>query len=104
MKSNKRHHYRITNPFRFFIFITLCIMILIFAGYTLIGASDAEAASVRTYAQVVVQDGDNLWNIAEAYNQDANIDIRRVIYEIYDINEIDAADIQPGDVIFVPVY
>lgn len=104
MKTNIRHHYRIVNPVRFFMFIVICIMILVFAGYTAIGASRAEAAAVRTYAQVEIQDGDNLWDIVEAYNPDSNINVRDAVYEIYEINDIDADDIRPGDTIFVPVY
>jgi len=104
MKEKRRHHYRITDPVRFFLFVLISIMIIVFAGYSVIGASDAEASAVRTYAQVVIQDGDNLWSIVERYNPDANIDIRDVIYEIYEINDIDADDIMPGDTIFVPIY
>lgn len=104
MKDSRKHHYRIVDPVRFFIFVLICIMILVFAGYTLIGASDAEAAAVKTYAQVTIQDGDNLWSLVERYNEDADINTRDVIYEIYDINGIDADDIHPGDVIFIPVY
>ena len=104
MTNSNRHHYRIVKPVRFFMFIVISIMILIFAGYSVIGAADAEAAAVRTYAQVTISDGDNLWSIAERYNKDAHVDIQSVIYDIYEINDIDAADIQPGETIFVPVY
>jgi nucleoid-associated protein YgaU len=79
-------------------------MILVFAGYTAIGASNAEAASIKTYAQVTIQDGDNLWSLAEQYNRDAKVNIRDVVYEIYEVNGIDADDIQPGDTVFIPVY
>ena len=79
-------------------------MMLVFAGYTITGASDAEAAAVNTYAQVTIQDGDNLWSIVEKYNPDANINIQSAIYDIYEINDIGADDIMPGQVIFVPIY
>ena len=79
-------------------------MIIAFAGYSVIGAADAEAATVRTYAQVTITEGDSLWSIVERYNKDAHIDVQSVIYDIYEINDINAADIQPGDKIFVPVY
>ena len=79
-------------------------MITAFAGYSIIGASDAEAAAVRTYSQVTIQDGDNLWDIVEQYNPHADIDVRSAIYDIYEINDIDADDVRPGKTIFVPVY
>ena len=104
MKTSSRHHYRIVNPLRFFIFVFICIMITAFAGYSIIGASDAEAAAVRTYSQVTIQDGDNLWDIVEQYNPHADIDVRSAIYDIYEINDIDADDVRPGKTIFVPVY
>ena len=104
MRDNRRHHYRIVNPFRFFIFILIISIGIIFAGYSIIGAGNAEAAVVSTYAQVTIQDGDNLWSIVEQYNPDAKIDTQSVIYDICEINDIDAGSIHPGDTIFVPIY
>lgn len=104
MTEVKRHRYRIYSPLRFFIFVLLSIMIAVFSGYAIIGAANAEAASVKTYAQVSVGADDNLWSIVEAYNPDANIDIRDALYDIYEINDISADDLQPGDKIFVPIY
>ena len=104
MKENRRHHYRIVKPFRFFLFVVISIMVIVFAGYTAIGAGNAEAAAVRSYVQVTIDEGDNLWNIVERCNKDAHVDIQSAIYDVYEINDIDAADIQPGDKLFIPVY
>jgi len=104
MKENRKHHYRIVKPFRFFLFVVISIMVIVFAGYTAIGAGNAEAAAVRSYVQVTVDEGDNLWNIVERCNKDAHVDIQSAIYDVYEINDIDAADIQPGDKLFIPVY
>ena len=104
MRGSRKHHYRIANPFRFFVFILICMMIIVFAGISIVGAADAQAADIRTYRQVVIQEDDNLWNIVERYNPDANINVRDAVYDIYEINDIDANDIQPGDEIFVPIY
>ena len=104
MRANTGHHYKIVNPVRFFIFVLLVIMIMVFGVYSVIGASDAEAAVVRTYAQVTIQDGDNLWDIIEEYNPDANINVRDAVYDIYEINDIDDCSVNPGDTIFVPIY
>ena len=104
MKENRKHHYRIVKPFRFFLFVVISIMVIVFAGYTAIGAGNAEAAAVRSYVQVTVDEGDNLWNIVERCNKDAHIDIQSAIYDVYEINDIDAADIQPGEKLFIPIY
>ena len=104
MKETRRHHYRIANPVRFFIFILICTMILTFAGFTLASAGRADAAAVHTYAQVTVTENDTLWSLAERCNPDANIDIRSAVYDICEVNDIDAGDIRPGDTLFIPVY
>ena len=79
-------------------------MIVIFAGYSIMGISDANAAAVRTYKQVVIQDGDNLWNLIESYNPGTHIDVRDAIYDVYEINDISESDVRPGETIFIPVY
>ena len=104
MEDNRKHHYRIVKPFRFFLFVVISIMIIVFAGYTVVGAGNAEAASVRQYVQVTIGEGDSLWSIVERCNKDAHIDVQSAIYDVYEINDIDAAEIQPGDKLFIPVY
>ena len=104
MKENRRHHYRIVKPVRFFMFILISIMITVFAGYTIIGAGNAEAATVRNYVQVTVDEGDSLWSIVERCNKGSVIDVQSAVYDVYEINDIDAADVSPGDKLFIPVY
>ena len=104
MNENRKHHYRIVKPFRFFLFVVISIMIIIFAGYTAFGAGNAEAAAVRTYVQVTIDEGDSLWSVVERCNKDAHIDVQSAIYDVYEINDINAADIQPGDKLFIPIY
>ncbi len=104
MKANRKHHYRITDPVRFFLFVVISIMIIVFAAYSIAGAGKAEASATRTYTQVTIQDGDSLWGLIEMYNPDAHIDIRKAIYDVYEINDIDESDIVPGEKIFIPIY
>ena len=98
----KKHNYRIVKPFRFFIFVLICVMLIIFAGYGLLSIGAAEAETTDTYAHVIIQENDTLWDIASHYNPDA--DIREVVHDIYDINGITANDVVPGLAIDVPVY
>lgn len=102
--TNRKHHYRIVNPVRFFIFVLITVMVLVFAAYSILNIGQAEAEAVNTYAQVSVSENESLWSIAERYNNDVNIDTREIIHEICEINDISAADVQAGDTIFVPVY
>ncbi|MGM0420386.1 MAG: cell division suppressor protein YneA [Bacillota bacterium] len=54
------------------------------------------------YREVVVRSGDTLWSIArDIYGYDT--DIRKVIFEIVEINEMNNTDIKPGDRIEVPI-
>ncbi len=102
--SYKRHRYVIVNPVRFFIFVLVSTLIIAFAGYSLLSIGNAEAAQADTYAQVVIQEDDTLWDIATAYNPEYRGDVRNLICDIYEINDIGADDIHPGDIVFVPIY
>ena len=103
-RNKKRPKYKIVKPFRFFVFILICIMTLVFTGYGIFGLSRADAAPHTDYVQVKVQDNDTLWNIIETYNPDSDIEMRSALYDIYEVNDISAEDIHPGDIIMVPVY
>ena len=100
----RTRHYRIVKPVRFFIFVLISIMIIIFTGYGLLNSGKAEAASADSYERVVVQTNDTLWGLAEMYNPDVEMSYRDIVYDICEINDISAGDIHPGDVIFIPVY
>lgn len=99
----KKYRYRIVKPMRFFIFILITVIITVFAGYSLFSRSKAQASSVDTYIQVCVEENGNLWNIAERYQSD-DMDIRDYIHEIREVNDIDEDNLQPGDILFIPVH
>ena len=102
--TNVRRRYKIVKPFRFFVFILICSMITIFAAYAISGAGSADAAPLTRYTQVKIQENDTLWNLIETYNSGADIDIRSALYDVYETNGISADDINPGDVILIPIY
>lgn len=97
-----KRHYRITNPIRFFIFVTIVTMTLVFATYSLMGFADTEAAVTETYKIVQIKEHDTLWSIADEYC-DPSADPRDTVKEICEINDISADEIQPGDTVVVPV-
>lgn len=102
--NNKRRRYKIVKPFRFFVFVLICSMITIFTAYALSGSGEAEAATLTRYATVKIQENDTLWDIIETHNPNGNVNVISALYDLYDINGIDADSIRPGDVILVPVY
>ncbi|MBQ0004258.1 MAG: LysM peptidoglycan-binding domain-containing protein [Clostridiales bacterium] len=95
--------YKIVSPVRFFIFVLLVTMTLVF-GIVSLCSNTTEAASVNTFAQVTVQSDDTLWTIASEYVDDS-MDIRDYIDEIREINDIgNNESIYVGEQIFVPIY
>lgn len=96
--------YKVVKPFRFFVFVLVCITSLVLGAYAVIGSGHADAESLTRYTEVKVQDNDTLWNLVETYNPDANIDVRKALYDVYEVNNIDDADIKAGDTILIPVY
>ena len=64
-------------------------------------ASNSEAIPM---ARVVVSRGDNLWNLVQEYNPEYKGDIREAIDQVQKINGIQGANIQPGDVLMIPVH
>ncbi len=95
--------YRLVSPIRFIVMTFICTTILIFGIAGLISSTHTQAASFDTFAQVEISENDTLWSIADEYS-DTGMDLRDVVGDICEINEISAGDIQPGDIIFVPVY
>jgi len=99
----RRHRYRVVSPIRFFIFVLISIFMITFAGYSLLNVSRADAEAVESYSTVSVQESDTLWEIASMYNPDAK-DIQSIVYKMYEINDLDTAELHPGQKILVPVY
>jgi nucleoid-associated protein YgaU len=95
--------YRIKSKFRFTLFMTIAILMMISITGTVIGANNAESLTKPVYSEIIVQSGDTLWNLAEEFGPD-NKDIREVIFEICELNDISADSIQPGQTILIPVY
>lgn len=99
--------YKIISPIRFFIFILLCVTIILFAGYAVITSGSTEAAVSDTYREITVHENDTLWSIAEDISNNGddncNMDCRDIIQKICETNDIKPGDIKKGDIIFVPI-
>lgn len=87
--------------------LTLWIMSLVLIA-TIVGTSvyfitaQRSALVYYTTTTVVVEDHDTLWGIAD--DLDAPYDIRKVVKEIRDMNNLESATIYPGEVLRVPVF
>lgn len=56
-----------------------------------------------SYDNIVVYKGDTLWSIALKYNP-KNKDVRKTLYEIQKINNLNTVIITPGQELIVPIY
>lgn len=95
--------YRITSKVRFTLFIAATVLCILTAFNTLIGFNTVSSSSVDLYHQVKIQSGDTLWDIASEYGPE-DADVRQIVRDICEINEITADSLEVGQKIVVPVY
>lgn len=99
--NNKKKTYRITNKFRFITALTLCMLIFAFTVSGFMGFDNAAGNNVQSFVTIRVQEGDTLWGLAKSYGP-KNVDLRRVIAEIQQINNVSASTLQAGMYISIP--
>ena len=93
----------VTSKIRFTIFMVIVILSLFTVVSSVAGFNIANSTSMSQYNCVEVQSGDTLWNIASEYKPD-NKDVREVVYDICNVNDIKADDLTAGQKILIPVY
>ncbi len=79
-----------------FVLVTILLSVVVALN---IGASASEED--LQYVSHIVEPEDTLWSIAEEYGDDA--DIRKTIYEIKRLNQLDSSDLVVGTRILVAV-
>ena len=89
---------RLAGLLRFVVFLLL-IFVAVWAGVRVAHASTD--ASVYNGHQYVVTGGDTLWSIA-AGEYGADVDLRRAIYKIREVNHLDESVVSPGDRLTLP--
>jgi LysM repeat protein len=62
----------------------------------------AQGVSNTKYSKIVVYPGDTIWSIATDYI-DSNTDIRKLVYEIREVNKLNSAIITPGQQLLIPL-
>ncbi len=96
-------NYRISNRFRFTIFVVLTIILLTTAINFVLGFNTAASSTIQEDMDLEINSGDTLWSIAESYMPN-DIDVRQAVYQLCSINDISADQLVAGMIIQVPIY
>lgn len=94
--------YRIVSKIKFSLFITILILIAVFAFTTAMGFGDVSGSTVDEFEYRTVAAGETLWSIAADYN-DGSEDIRQTVYEICEANDISAENLTIGQQLVIPL-
>ena len=96
--------YKIVNKVRFYLFLITILAICFIAITSIFSRGEAHSLSYdKKYHQVEVAEGDTLWNIALEYLPEGE-DVRKLVYEINELNGNKTSYIYPGEIIKVPIY
>lgn len=94
--------YRIINRKRFTIFIIFTFSLISLLGFVFISSIKAEGTILeKNHFEHYILDGDTLWNIALEY-MPKKYDVRKMIYEIKELNQLNTSYIFPGEMIKIP--
>lgn len=99
-----KRKYKIISKVRFYSFLITILAICSIVIISFFARRSVHSLSYDIeYHQVEVVKGDTLWNIALSYLTEG-IDVRKLIYDINELNEIESSYIYPGDIIKIPKY
>ena len=94
---------RIVNKTRFITFLIILLTLTSILINALFKIGKAYSVTYTHYINIEVKAGDTLWGIAKK-NNTGKEDIRKLVYKIMKINNLETAKIKPGDIIKVPIY
>ena len=77
----------------------ILLSILFISIFSLIGSGENSSNFVRHE----IESGESLWSIAANYYEAKNVDLRKIIYEIKKINNLDSSVITPGKELIIPL-
>lgn len=87
------------NTLKLFRMVTLTLLICFAVLFTL--KSTASGLTKDSYIEVTVLQGDTLWEIADQYNEEENI--QKVVFEIIEFNNKQNSDLYPGEKLKIPI-
>ncbi|MEL7566472.1 MAG: LysM peptidoglycan-binding domain-containing protein [Dehalobacterium sp.] len=91
------------NKLRVSLLFVLVLVIYLTIGLKATAANFTEENGNPAYIEVIVKSGDSLWELTEKH-YNGNSDIRKVIYQIKEINNLSNANIVSGQIIKIPQY
>ncbi len=99
----KTKRYKIVNKTRFYIFLTFTLILGGILTNTLLSTAKAYSNPVDVpYEEVIVAEGDTIWYIALEF-MPRNYDVREMVYNIRQLNNMKNVSIHPGETIKVPI-
>lgn len=100
----KNRKYIIVNSKRFFIFMTFIFIICSILITLIFFLSKAQGIMYnQSYTDYYVKSGDSLWNIS-LEKMPIDYDVRRMVYDIKSLNNMETSYIYEGDIIKIPLY
>ena len=88
----------VTTPTRFLVIISTMVVALVLLLATSVMAAGPEPVT----ADYRVRSGDTLWSIAEQIGPE-DTDVRTIVAEMKDLNDLESSLIRPGQNLLVPV-
>lgn len=98
-----RSHLRLTARGRAVFSVLGAIVISVAAAGVILGGASATASgesAATTFDYVQIEPGQSLWQVAQSIAP--NADPRDVIYDIVNLNQLQTAEVQPGQQIAIP--
>ena len=95
--------YKIVNRFKFMRFIIILVsLVLIIILFFQKRNKAYSSLYEEQYIEIEITKGDTIWDIAREF-MPKEYDIRKMVFEIKEINNMDNAKIYPGDSVKVPI-
>ena len=92
--ENKKNNFLLL--LKIILITVVSVLLIVTFQFESISSSEPELIEIK------VVEGDNLWKIADRYYEE-NIDLRKKIFQIKKVNELDSAMLKPGQKIMIPI-